>query len=244
MKEEFDLLRYSVIESKNPREIVLLRGSGCKWRKCRFCDYHLDFSKNDQENFNLNEQILNQVKGTFHRLEVINSGSFLDLDESTVDMIKDLCLQRDIKDLHFECHWMHKEEIQRYRELFESIGIHVHIKTGVETFDAEFRESVLAKGFGNANPEEIAMYFDDVCLLHGVVGQSIKSIRQDIDTGLMFFDRVCINIMVENGMPVKPDYDLIQEFQEQLYPIYIENDRVDILMENTEFGVGGKKENE
>lgn len=36
--------RYSVITNKNPREIVLLRGSGCKWRRCAFCDYHLDFS--------------------------------------------------------------------------------------------------------------------------------------------------------------------------------------------------------
>ena len=39
-----DMIRYSVITEKNPREIVLLRGSGCVWKKCAFCDYHLDAS--------------------------------------------------------------------------------------------------------------------------------------------------------------------------------------------------------
>ena len=36
------LERYSIITEKNPREITLLRGNGCKWLKCRFCNYHLD----------------------------------------------------------------------------------------------------------------------------------------------------------------------------------------------------------
>ena len=45
MVEGFNPIRYSVIEDKNPREIVMLVGDGCKWRKCRFCDYHLDSSK-------------------------------------------------------------------------------------------------------------------------------------------------------------------------------------------------------
>jgi hypothetical protein len=241
MKERFDPQRYAVIIEKNPREIVMLRGSGCKWRRCRFCDYHLDFSKSEEENFDLNGQVLNHVTGEYHRLEVINSGSFLDLDEKTVQRIEKLCLEKDIRDLHMECHWIHRKEILKYRERFEKKGIKVHIKTGVETFDVEFRETELAKGFGSASPSEIAKYFDDVCLLQCVVGQSIESIQRDIETGLLYFDRVCVNIMVENGMPMKPDYDLIQEFKKQVYPRYIQNERIDILMENTDFGVGGKK---
>ena len=39
MVEGFNPVRYSVIKEKNPREIVMLVGDGCKWRKCRFCDY-------------------------------------------------------------------------------------------------------------------------------------------------------------------------------------------------------------
>ena len=50
------LVRYSVINDKNPREIVLLRGSGCKWKRCAFCDYHTDFSEDENANFELNSK--------------------------------------------------------------------------------------------------------------------------------------------------------------------------------------------
>ena len=32
--------RYSLIHTKLPREFVLLQGTGCRWGKCTFCDYH------------------------------------------------------------------------------------------------------------------------------------------------------------------------------------------------------------
>ena len=31
--------RYSTIDEKYKREIVLLKARPCKWGKCRFCDY-------------------------------------------------------------------------------------------------------------------------------------------------------------------------------------------------------------
>ena len=87
MVEGFQPIRYSVIEDKNPREIVMLVGDGCKWRKCRFCDYHLDSSKDIQANFKINEQVLSHVTGLYHELEVINSGSFVDLDSQTIETV-------------------------------------------------------------------------------------------------------------------------------------------------------------
>ena len=80
MEEKFEPERYSVIREKNKREIVMLRGSGCKWKRCTFCDYHFDASPDEEANFRLNEQELNKVPGLYHKLEVINSGSFCDLD--------------------------------------------------------------------------------------------------------------------------------------------------------------------
>lgn len=62
---------------------------------------------------------------------------------------------------------------------------------------------------------------------------------QDIQTGLAYFERVCINIMQENRNPIKPDPTVIAIFARELYPKYIKYCRVDILMENTAFGVGG-----
>ena len=100
--------RYNKLIEKNPREIVLLRGSGCKWRRCRFCDYHLDFCLDEKENFDLNRKVLAQVTGEFGRLEVINSGSFCDLDEGTLALILETCLAKGITTLYFECHWLHR----------------------------------------------------------------------------------------------------------------------------------------
>lgn len=236
---EFNPVRYSVIEEKNAREIVMLRGSGCAWRRCRFCDYHLDFSKDEEANYQLNKLQLEQVTGIYHKLEVINSGSFVDLDTQTRKLIEQVCVEKEITEIHFECHWIHREAIADFRKRFADLGIAVKLKIGVETFDSLFRESYLDKGIDTDNPAEIAEYFDEVCLLQGIPGQSVESMERDIETGLQFFERVCVNIMQENTCPIKPDPKVITLFSKYLYPKYIENDRIDILMENTAFGVGG-----
>lgn len=239
MSENLEPIRYSMITEKNPREIVMLRGSGCVWKRCRFCDYHLDKSPDKEANFLLNRTQLLQVTGLYHKLEVINSGSFVDLDENTISLIEEVCLKKEISEIHFECHWMHRKEIPVFRKRFADKGITLKLKIGVETFDSLFRESYLSKGIDTDSPAEIAQYFDEVCLLQGIPGQTVESMRQDIETGLQFFERVCVNIMVENRMPIKPDPRVIALFQKYLYPDYINNPRVDILMENTDFGVGG-----
>jgi hypothetical protein len=61
----------------------------------------------------------------------------------------------------------------------------------------------------------------------------------DIETGLAFFERVCVNIMVENRTRIKPDGHVISIFTHEVAPRYVNHPRVDILMENTDFGVGG-----
>ena len=50
--------------------------------------------------------------------------------------------------------------------------------------------------------------------------------------------------MVENTAPLKPDAEVIRIFMENLYPLYRDNPRVDILLNNTDFGVGGEKDAE
>ena len=230
--------RYSKILEKNQREIVLLRGSGCKWRRCRFCDYHLDFCLDEKENFILNSKVLSQVTGEFGRLEVINSGSFCDLDEATIALILETCLAKGITTLYFECHWLHRELITDFKKKFADAGITVKMKMGVETFDSLFRESYLDKGMGNATAEEISQYFQQVCLLQGLPGQSKESMLKDIALGLQYFERVCVNIMVVNTKPILPDPQVVETFVKDIYPLYKDDERVDILLNNTDFGVG------
>ena len=234
--------RYSVLKDKNPREIVLLRGSGCKWKRCTFCDYHLDYCLDEEDNYNLNAQVLSKVTGIYNKLEVINSGSFCDLDNKTMDLIIKTCEEKNISTVHFECHYIHHIEVPALKENFKEHNINVRIKTGVETFDVDYRENVMKKGFGKSTPEKIRTYADEVCLLFGVTGQTENSMKNDIETGLKYFDRVCVNIMNDNTTNVKPDKSVIKVFAEKIAPNYIDNDRVDILMKNTDFGVGGESE--
>lgn len=236
--ENNPLTRYSEITEKNRREIVLLRGSGCKWRRCTFCDYHLDFSLDEDSNFALNHGVLKQVTGKYGKLEVINSGSFVDLDAETVSLILEICIEKKISEIHFECHWMHRDAVPALRRTFEAHGIQVKLKIGVETFDSQYREQVLRKGIGETSPARIAACFDEVCLLFGLDDQTEDSMRYDIETGLTYFERVCINIMVENTTKIQPNPSVIDIFMRKLYPLYRDNKRVDILLNNTDFGVG------
>lgn len=239
MLEGFDPNRYAVIDEKNKREIIMLIGKGCAWRRCRFCDYHLDFDTDEETCYQLNRQQIQRVTGVHRKLEVINSGSFVDLDPQTMASIEDVCVAKGIQEVHFESHWMHRDEIGALRARFGAIGVTVKVKIGVETFDALFRESYLDKGIDTENPEKIAEFFDECCLLHGIPGQTASSMKRDIEIGLAHFERVCVNIMQANNKPIKPDPDVIAKFALEVYPLYADNDRVDILMENTAFGVGG-----
>lgn len=236
-----EMTRYSVIEDKNPREIVLLRGRGCAWKRCRFCDYHLDASRDEQANLTLNRAVLAQVTGVYGRLEAINSGSFAELDESTIREVERICREKGIRDLHIESHWMFRGTLPALRARFAEQGVTLHVKIGVETFDADYREWVLDKGIDETDPAKIAADFDDCCLLFGLAGQTADSMRHDIETGLAHFDRVCVNIMVPNTTSVRPDDVSRAAFVREVYPLYRDNPRVDILLENTDFGVGEVK---
>lgn len=232
------MVRYSIIHDKNPREILLLRGLGCKWRKCAFCDYHLDCSPDEAENLRINREVMANVTGIYKHLEVINSGSFPELGEATLLELIELCREEEIHILHFECHYLYRDQIPIWREKFKEAGTVLKIKTGVESFDFNFRENVLKKGINEKDPAIIAESFDECCLLFGLSGQTLEGMSSDIKIALMYFERVCVNIFVENKTKLKADKSVISDFIKYIMPKYIDNDRVDILLNNTDFGVG------
>lgn len=218
---------------------MLLRGSGCRWRRCTFCDYHTDSSPDEAANFALNRTVLEQITGVYGRLEVINSGSFVDLDEQTVKMLNEICQRCAIHTMHIECHWMHRDALASFRERFAVVGTDVIFKIGVETFDADYRERRLHKGIGKASAAEIAAAgFGEVNLLCGLSGQTAATMSADIEAGLAHFSRVCVNLMIENTTPIKPDPEAVRAFLTEVVPRYKDDPRVDILVENTDFGVG------
>lgn len=230
--------RYGIINEKNPREIVLLRGSGCVYKKCSFCDYHLDKCSDEAENFALNSSALSKVTGQYGDLEVINSGSVFELDEKTLALISETCHQKNIHTIHFEAHYLFRKRIPEIRERFGDIML--KMKLGLETFDYDLRENCLNKGIPEKNPAVIVEYFDEANFIFGLTGQNVETMKRDISLGLKYFERICVNIMTENTTPIKPDKKVVDLFLKYVYPEIKDNERIDILIQNTDFGVGGE----
>ncbi len=76
--------RYALITEKFPREFILLQGKGCFWKKCTFCDYYSDTSDNA---FEINRSVLQKVTGFNGVLDVINSGSTMEIDEKSINLL-------------------------------------------------------------------------------------------------------------------------------------------------------------
>lgn len=77
--------RYSLINDHLKRELLLLQGLGCVWKKCTFCDYYEDKSNNP---FELNKQIIDQITGIYRTVDIINSGSIFELDKKNKRIFK------------------------------------------------------------------------------------------------------------------------------------------------------------
>ena len=128
--------RYALIRTKMPREFVLLQGTGCRWRKCTFCDYHEDVSECP---FEVNKPVLRRVTGQYGVLDVINSGSAMELDADTIALIKEVVREKKIHTLWFEAHYMYRKKLASFAEQFAPVK--VKFRCGVETFDPELRDA-------------------------------------------------------------------------------------------------------
>ena len=226
--------RYNVIREKNPREIVLLKGFPCIWGKCAFCDYTDDNSRDEDEMLALNSRILSRVTGEKGVLEVINSGSCFELPEGTREEIRRIARERGIRRLFFESHWLYRKRMEEMRAY---MGIPVTYKIGVETFNHEFRERVLNKHAGFKRPEEVARYFDSPCIMVGIKGQTKEMIDYDIRMVKKHFRLGTVSVFTNNTTKIRQDPELVKWFVRE-YAWLREDPSIEVLYENTDFGVG------
>ena len=226
--------RYNEIKNKNQREIVLLKGFPCIWGKCSFCDYTLDNDVNEEEMNKLNFEVLENVTGKYKVLEVINSGSCFELPKKTLDKIKEVIKKQGIQKLFLESHWCYRNRLDEMREFF---GIEIIFKIGVESFDYNFRNNFLNKNAKFKTVEELKSYFDSPCMMVGIKGQTKEMIDKDIETVLKNFKHATINVFVDNTSKIKRDNDLVRWFIEK-YAFLDNNDYIEVLYNNTDFGVG------
>ncbi|MGL5574959.1 MAG: radical SAM protein [Sarcina sp.] len=227
--------RYNIINGKNEREIVLLKSFPCVWGKCSFCDYIEDNSTDKCEVRSVNKPILAQITGKKGVLEVINSGSVFEIPQEDLEEIKKIVQEKNIKKLYFEAHWCYRKKLQKIKDFFE--GVEVLFKTGIETFDDEFRNEVLNKNVRYKSIDEVKNYYDSICLMVGIQGQTKEMIKRDIEIVESEFPRATINIWTENTTKFKRDEELIKWFEKE-YAYLRNNERIEVLFENTDFGVG------
>ncbi|WP_291652053.1 radical SAM protein [Clostridium sp.] len=226
--------RYNKITNKNIREIVLLKSFPCIWGKCSFCDYIDDNSLNKEEIVKLNKEVLKNITGEFKVLEVINSGSCFEIPKETLNDIKKIIQEKNIEKLFLESHWCYKNRLQEMRDFF---GIPIIFKIGVETFDNNFRNLVLNKNANFKTPDDVKSHFESVCLLIGVKGQTKEMINKDIDIVLKNFKYATLNVFVNNTTDIKRDEELVKWFVEE-YKYLNHYDNIEVLYNNTDFGVG------
>lgn len=225
--------RYSVIHTKMPREFVLLQGTGCRWGKCAFCDYHSDVSAMP---FMINKAVLEQVTGCYGVLDVINSGSAMELDCDTLEMLERVVREKNIHTLWFEAHYMYRNSLNRFAARFAPAT--VKFRCGVESFNPKQR-SRWNKGIPmNVTPEDVAKYFSGVCLLCCTMDDSRERILSDIETAHRCFEYFSVNLFCNNSTPVKRNEELAAWFVAEVYPSIKDDSKIEVLIENDDLGVG------
>lgn len=225
--------RYSLIKEKFPREFLLLQGRGCRWAKCTFCDYHTDNSPNP---FEVNRKVLEQVTGEYGVLDIINSGSAMELDADTIDAIRKTVLAKGIKTIWFEAHYMYRHRLADFARQFAPVE--VKFRCGIESFDPTLR-SLWNKGVpADVAPDDVARYFKGVCLLCCTTGDNKERIIRDIVIAKKHFEYFSVNLFCNNGTSVKRDEKLCEWFVKEVYPALKDEPKAEVLIENIDLGVG------
>lgn len=232
-------IRYSKVEGKFKREIVLLKSFPCIYGKCSFCNYIEDNSINEDEINSLNLEVLKEITGEFKILEVINSGSVFEIPKKTLEQIRNIVYEKNIEILYFEIYYTYISRLDEIINFFnEKKKIEIRFRMGMETFDNDFRVNIYNKNFivNQKNLELLSEKLYSVCLLIATKGQTREMIKKDIELGLKYFKAITINVFVNNGTQIERDDELVSWFIDDMKHLF-DNERIEILIDNKELGV-------
>lgn len=211
-RKELGMKRYGVAEYEDSlhREFIMLRGSGCGWAKCTFCDYCVDKDNDAQKNYSINRTVLAKVTGKHKCLQVVSSGSFSEMDFQTIAKLQDVVKEKGIKHLILETHTMYESQLSNIRSLFP--GVHVAFIIGAETFEVELRNT-LNKGHGERTVEDFAEHYQWTNILFGFEEENgMERLTRDVELAMEHFERFTICVFCDNDTSVKRDPKLIDEF--------------------------------
>ncbi|WP_314010302.1 radical SAM protein [Pseudostreptobacillus hongkongensis] len=231
------MIRYSKVLEKNIREIVLLKSFPCDYSKCAFCNYILDNSNDEDEINSVNFEVLENITGEFGVLQVINSGSIFEIPKKTLERIKEIIIEKNIKILYCEAYFGYVKRLNEIREFFDIAEVRFMI--GIETFDNKYRIQVLKKNFYLTDRifKKIKEEYTNALLMICTQGQTKEQILDDIKMGLDNFKEVTISVFVDNGTAVKRDQNLVDWFVKDVYNNIKDLKNVEILIDNKDLGV-------
>ena len=222
-----------------PREFVLLQGTGCRWRRCEFCDYHSDVSDNP---FEVNRRVLELVTGEYGVLDVINSGSAFELDDRTIELLQRIIVEKKIHTLWCEMHWMYRNRLEQFAQrILDGVSnsqLSIKFRCGIETFDGALRKRWNKGVPEGVTAEEVARYFQGVCLLCCTEGETRERIVRDIELARKHFEYFSVNVFCNNTTSIKRDQALVDWFVSEVYPTIKDDPRIEVLIDNTDLGVG------
>ncbi|WP_022820052.1 radical SAM protein [Fusobacterium russii] len=232
-------IRYNKIEGRFAREIVLLKSFPCIYGKCSFCNYIEDNSLNEEEINSINREVLSEITGEFGILEIINSGSVFEIPKQSLEKIRDIVYEKDIKILYFETYYSYVSRLDEIITFFnEYKKIEIRFRMGIETFDNDFRVNIYNKNFiiNEKNLEFLSKKIYSVCLLIATKGQTEDMIKKDIELGLKYFKALTINVFVNNGTKIQRDDKLVKWFVNDMRQLF-NDERIEILINNKDLGV-------
>jgi hypothetical protein len=183
-----------------------------------------------------NSKVLGSVTGVYGVLDIINSGSAMELDKQTIEEIKRVVKEKQIHTLWFEAHYMYRNQLARFAEQFE--GVEVKYRCGIESFDSALREQWKKGVAADVTAEDVAKYFQGICLLCCTEGDSKERILRDIALAEQWFEYASVNVFCENTTRVKRDEALVKWFVDEHYPQLKQSKKIEILIDNTDLGVG------
>ena len=218
---------------------MLLKSFPCAYGKCSFCNYIEDNSNNEEEINEVNLEVLKEITGEFGILEVINSGSVFEIPKKTLEQIREVVYEKDIKILYFEIFYSYLSRLDEIINYFnEKKKVEIRFRTGIESFDNDFRRNVYKKNIllDEKKIKELSEKIYSICLLIATQGQTKEMIKNDIEMGLKYFKAITINVFVDNGTVVKRDAELVKWFVQDMKHLF-NNDRVEILIDNKDLGV-------
>jgi hypothetical protein len=184
-------------------------------------------------------KVLKEITGEFGVLEVINSGSVFEIPKKTLEKIREIVYEKDIKILYFEIFYSYLSRLDEIINYFnEKKKVEIRFRTGIESFDNDFRRNVYKKNIllDEKKIKELSEKIYSVCLLIATQGQTKEMIKNDIEMGLKYFKAITINVFVDNGTVVKRDAELVKWFVQDMKHLF-DNDRVEILIDNKDLGV-------